>query len=679
MRVIDEFLQHVGGLERFMLEELKKLITSPKFHGVIVYQELPVADGGRIDVDIFNRVVFEIKVSEAEFDEGERKLRESYIPNHPHAKFAIVTNYEKWRFYNVEKGILKPIVSRPLGLKEARMYLENIFREILSEKWKIYPDIKNINVLFEDLGRHEGSLIRILDHVIDNPKVRPLYTAFSTIMKTLYHDLREDEIKRLYVKHTLLQMTIAAALSEALGIKTYNVLDKCRGLDLPVEIVLPYLAWWYVIYPELSGTEKADIKNVANDIAVKTALVDWKARAVEDVFRELYELLIDPETRRRIGEYYTPLWVVEETLDHVEELIGSFKNAVVLDPYCGSGTFLVTIFHRKIRNEGESVEEAFDEVIGFDLNPLAVSIARAELLIAYLREGGGLQNIRAPLIFHADSIEPYIALLAHSGAAPTGFPEFQKVRSFINKFLSENWAEIDKAVKTGSVKLKDLAVFEYWLAYALRLSLSYVERDEKDPKKCVKETLLGEFDKLEVHDPILHLFTSYIRNNIDEFSGILAELIEKYGNGVWASPIASILATTIVAKVSCDVIVTNPPWLQLTKFQTPYAEHIRGIARRLLSKIRIREQTVMLGSDLASITLYLALKHARKAVGFVMPREASFYHRTSQRAGILLTYAVIKSLENEIEVARLIDLDYDAFQHGNWPALVIVKKKVEVT
>jgi hypothetical protein len=36
-----------------------------------------------------------------------------------------------------------------------------------------------------------------------------------------------------------------------------------------------------------------------------------KYSSKEDVFRELYEILIDAETRRKIGEYYTPLWLVE--------------------------------------------------------------------------------------------------------------------------------------------------------------------------------------------------------------------------------------------------------------------------------------------------------------------------------------------------------------------------------
>ena len=82
-----------------------------------------------------------------------------------------------------------------------------------------------------------------------------------------------------------------------------------------------------------------------------------------------------------------------------------------------------------------------------------------------------------------------------------------------------------------------------------------------------------------------------------------------------------------------------------------------------------------MGTDLAYMALYGALKMSKNVVAFVMPREASFYAKTSQRSGILLTYSVLKLFENSIDYIEMIDLDFDAFQHGNYPSLVIVKFK----
>ena len=51
----------------------------------------------------------------------------------------------------------------------------------------------------------------------------------------------------------------------------------------------------------------------------------------------LYESVITPEQRHDLGEYYTPDWLAAKMVERVvpEPLITR-----VLDPACGSGTFL---------------------------------------------------------------------------------------------------------------------------------------------------------------------------------------------------------------------------------------------------------------------------------------------------------------------------------------------------
>ena len=56
-----------------------------------------------------------------------------------------------------------------------------------------------------------------------------------------------------------------------------------------------------------------------------------------DVLKELYESLIDPAQRHQLGEYYTPDWLADLM---VREVVTDPLNQRVLDPSCGSGTFL---------------------------------------------------------------------------------------------------------------------------------------------------------------------------------------------------------------------------------------------------------------------------------------------------------------------------------------------------
>jgi hypothetical protein len=51
----------------------------------------------------------------------------------------------------------------------------------------------------------------------------------------------------------------------------------------------------------------------------------------------LYESVIAPDTRHRLGEYYTPDWLAAAM---VEKAVDDPLQQRVLDPACGSGTFL---------------------------------------------------------------------------------------------------------------------------------------------------------------------------------------------------------------------------------------------------------------------------------------------------------------------------------------------------
>ena len=121
-----------------------------------------------------------------------------------------------------------------------------------------------------------------------------------------------------------------------------------------------------------------------------------------DLFKKLYHYLLPREVRHNLGEYYTPDWLALRLLRQVDgEFFGAgpvgnegalreklFKVRW-LDPACGSGTFLVLIIGR-MRELGQALLIPEDRllgailsnVVGFDLNPLAVLTARVNYLLA---------------------------------------------------------------------------------------------------------------------------------------------------------------------------------------------------------------------------------------------------------------------------------------------------------
>jgi hypothetical protein len=110
------------------------------------------------------------------------------------------------------------------------------------------------------------------------------------------------------------------------------------------------------------------------------------AEVESDVLKILYESLIDREERHGLGEYYTPDWLAAKM---VRRAVDRPLEQRVLDPGCGSGTFL---FHA-IRNflaEAEDADmprerraaEACAHIAGTDIHPVAVIIARVTYLLA---------------------------------------------------------------------------------------------------------------------------------------------------------------------------------------------------------------------------------------------------------------------------------------------------------
>lgn len=78
---------------------------------------------------------------------------------------------------------------------------------------------------------------------------------------------------------------------------------------------------------------------------------------------------ITPEGHRNIkGQYYTPRSIVQQALKN----IGISTDGYVLDPCCGSGSFLCEV---QVKSP--------NQLLGIDIDPIAVMIAKANLMMRY--------------------------------------------------------------------------------------------------------------------------------------------------------------------------------------------------------------------------------------------------------------------------------------------------------
>ena len=124
-------------------------------------------------------------------------------------------------------------------------------------------------------------------------------------------------------------------------------------------------------------------------LARRLARFDWSA-VEHDVLKILYESVISQDTRKRLGEYYTPDWLAEHI---VETAVQDPLRERVLDAACGSGTFLFHAVRRYIaaaeaarQSLPELLRGVTEHVVGVDLHPVAVTLARVTYLLAIGRK-----------------------------------------------------------------------------------------------------------------------------------------------------------------------------------------------------------------------------------------------------------------------------------------------------
>lgn len=130
---------------------------------------------------------------------------------------------------------------------------------------------------------------------------------------------------------------------------------------------------------------------------------DLDTRFLGDLYQDISE-----DAQKRYALLQTPVFVEEFILDRTlepslkERPLEGFK---AIDPTCGSGHFLLGIFHRLLdrwhskapnMDERERVQVALDAVHGVDINPFAVSIARFRLTVAALQACGMTSLEQAP-------------------------------------------------------------------------------------------------------------------------------------------------------------------------------------------------------------------------------------------------------------------------------------------
>ncbi len=311
-----------------------------------------------------------------------------------------------------------------------------------------------------------------------------------------------------------------------------------------------YFAWYLDEWSsEIAGSVTMVVKKLS-DYDPSTA--ELEPDKIKDLFKRLYQNLVPRRIRHDLGEFYTPDWLAELVLDEAGYLKNSSgKNSSkgeydkdplslrVLDPACGSGTFLILAI-RRLReyvdehwvNKGTALRQITQNVVGFDLNPLAVMASRANYLISIgdmLREKGA-EQIEIP-IYLADSIlvERKTTVLGTSTyAMRTVAGEFRIPISIVDKgALGQALNVMEQCVKLG---------------YTPREFVGLLEKNVR-------------VDEMEL-------------TSLRELYDILAKLEKDGKNRIWIRVLKNSFAPLLRGRF--DYVIGNPPWVNWESLPEDY-------------------------------------------------------------------------------------------------------------
>ena len=323
-----------------------------------------------------------------------------------------------------------------------------------------------------------------------------------------------------------------------------------------------------------------------------------------DLLKRLYQQLFPKSVRHDLGEYYTPDWLAEHVLDELGYAGDPDKR--ILDPACGSGTFLVMAINRVRKwydenretcrfGEDDLCRKLLNNVIGFDLNPLAVMAARTNYLIAIRDLVGRVDKVEIP-VYLCDSI---LTPSAYGGLfAGDKLKRARELKTAAATFLVP--VEVSQS-------REDISKYAEQLEFCIRNDYPASEFVER----CRDE-------QLSVDAELVHV----------ELYNELVKLDEANKNGVWARIIKNAFAPLFVGRV--DYVAGNPPWVRWGYLPKEYREASVGLWKKY-GLFSLRGFEARLGSgekDLSQLFVYACIDN---------------YLGRGGRLGFLITQTVFKA------------------------------------
>lgn len=388
----------------------------------------------------------------------------------------------------------------------------------------------------------------------------------------------KDASHILFAMHSYYSLVVKIVTSELLSISTHSTFSVCEEVTATTSIddlhavmtriengeyyrryrISNFLEGdffsWYM--NERSRPLAEAIRGVARKfLEFEPASAILLPEAKQDLLKEFYSSLVDEQIRHDLGEYYTPDWLAQHLLDRAD--YHGRPDVKVLDPACGSGTFLVEAIIRLKQGcteAGLSPLETLDTILnnvkGLDLNPLAVISARANYILSIYDLVFDLgHDIESP-VYLADSINVPVEKEDKNG------------NKYLEYFLD---TEVDNFVLEIPLELVRAQVMGHVLL-ACEEAISQGQSFER---------LLRRLQLLTEIAP--HL-SEHVVVRLRHFYEIIESLETNDWDKIWCRIIKNNFSPRGFALF--DLIIGNPPWVRWSRLPETYRNRVKSFCNK---------------------------------------------------------------------------------------------------
>jgi len=445
--------------------------------------------------------------------------------------------------------------------------------------------------------------------------------------------------------------------------------------------------WWEDSYKDISagdalyspklGKPRAQFGEALAKIIFTLYKFDF-SEIVGDPLGTLYQRYFDKETRKALGEFYTPQEVVEYILDAVGYEGRGIIGKRLLDPACGSGTFIVEALRRYLKaSEQIAEEEGWSKIlkelcneyriVGFDIHPFATFMAQMQFMLvlipAYkkaMEEDPHFVLNRLPIV-RTDSLVDE----TKGEARKVTLEESAKGIRFIA-------IDTGLPVEGGNLKLKmpyDKDVFartdllnvqEYFAA--LQAVFDTVKESAWQETYKVDKNKLGRNFKRYLDDKewsgLVSFFAPYAKHFLQKFK----ELKATFGDGKLIKSLEDIILAAILKNyVKYDFVVGNPPYVRVQSLPKEMNDYLRKNYKTVLGKFDLSVPFMERGINWLS---------QQGEFGFITSNKFIHSHYGNR---------IRDFISNNHSILTLIDFgDTGVFKDAtNYPSVLIVKNKFE--